>query len=102
MKSAASAGATEITVSYSSVCKEGGLDTKDVSGCFTVGGGAITIAGVDIGAPTAVTNKYRTLAGFSTAAEAKMTGQEYYDVYKAYYSQGDYAHQRVMAALEKT
>merc|ERR1711869_133007 len=81
---------------------EGGLDTKDVSGCFTVGGGAITIGGVDIGVPTAVANKYRTLAGFSTAAEKKMTGQEYFDIYKAYFGVGDYAHVRVMAALEKT
>merc|ERR1719387_748621 len=60
------------------------------------------IAGLDVGAPTAVTNKYRTLAGFSTAAEAKMTGQEYFDQYKAYYKVGDYAHQRVMAGLDKT
>merc|ERR1711869_161807 len=81
---------------------EGGLDTKDVSGCFTVGGGAITIGGVDIGVPTAVSNKYRTLAGFSTAAEKKMTGQVYFDIYKAYFGVGDYAHQRVMAALDKT
>merc|ERR1719355_9686 len=102
LKSAASAGATMITVSYSSVCKEGGLDTKDVSGCFTVGGGAITVGGVDIGDPTAVVNKYRTLQGFSTAAEKKMTGQEYFDIYKAYYSAGDYAHQRVMNGLDKT
>jgi len=102
LKSAASAGATMITVSYSSVCKEGGLDTKDVSGCFTVGGGAITVGGVDIGDPTAVVNKYRTLQGFSTAAEKKMTGQEYFDIYKAYYSAGDYADQRVLAGLDKT
>merc|ERR1712224_1191006 len=103
MKSAAAAGATTITVSYTtSVCKEGGLDTKDVSGCFKVGGGAITVDGVDIGAPTAVKNAYRTLAGFSTAAEKKMTGQVYFDIYKAYFGVGDYAHQRVMAALDKT
>merc|ERR1719240_492166 len=100
MKSAASAGATKITVSYTtSVCKEGGLDTKDVSGCFTVAGGAITVGGVDIGAPTGVTNAYRTLAGFSTAAEKKMTGQVYFDIYKAYFGFGDYAHRRVMDAL---
>merc|ERR1719172_267756 len=100
MKSAASAGATAITVSYTtSVCKEGGLETKDVSGCFTVAGGAITVGGVDIGAPTAVANKYRTLAGFSTAAEKKMTGQVYFDIYKAYFKVGDYAHVRVMDAL---
>jgi uncharacterized protein (DUF305 family)/plastocyanin len=102
MKSAASAGATSITVTYLSVCKEGGLPTKDTSGCFTVGGGPLSIAGVNVGAPTAVTNKYRTLAGFSTAAEAKMTGQEFYEPFKAYYAEGDYAHQRVMAGLDKT
>jgi hypothetical protein len=78
------------------------LATKDVSGCFTVEGGAITVGGVDIGAPTAVTNKYRTLSGFSTAAEAKMTGQEYFDIYKAYYGVGDYADKRVLAGLDKT
>merc|ERR1719388_216089 len=102
MKSAAAAGSTSITVSYTSVCKEGGLSTKDVSGCFTTIGGAISIAGTNVGAPTAVTNAYRTLAGFSTAAEAKMTGQEFYDAYKAYFGVGDHAHQRVMAALDKT
>merc|ERR1711977_288184 len=102
MKSSASAGATKITVSYSSACKDGGLATKDVSGCFTAAGGAITIGGVDIGAATAVTNSYRTLAGFSTAAEKKMTGQEYFDIYKAYFRVGDYADQRVMAGLDKT
>merc|ERR1719236_184885 len=60
------------------------------------------IAGVDVGAPTAVTNKYRTLAGFSTAAEGKMTGQVYYEQYKSYFGVGDYAHQRVLAGLEGT
>merc|ERR1719161_1936042 len=102
MKSSASAGATSITVTYLSVCKEGGLPTKDTHGCFTVGGGAISIAGVDVGAPTAVANKYRTLQGFSTAAEAKMTGQVFYEPFKAYYGAGDYAHKRVMAGLDKT
>jgi uncharacterized protein (DUF305 family)/plastocyanin len=103
MKDPAAAGDTKILVTYLSVCKEGGLkegEGKDISGCFTVGGGAISIAGVDVGAPTAVTNKYRTLAGFSTAAEDKMTGQVFYEPYKAYYAMGDYAHQRVMAGLE--
>merc|ERR1712224_406401 len=57
--------------------------------------------GGHVGAPKAVTNVYRSLAGFSTAAQAKMRGQEFYAVYRAYYNQGDYAHQKVMAALEK-
>merc|ERR1719428_685556 len=102
MKTSAAAGATSITVTYLSVCKEGGLPTKDTHGCFTVGGGAISIAGVDVGAPTAVANKYRTLQGFSTAAEAKMTGQVFYEPFKAYYGAGDYANKRVMAGLDKT
>merc|ERR1719359_189002 len=93
MKSAASAGATEIVVSYTSVCKDGGLATKDLSGCFTTTG-SISVGGADVGAATAVANSYRTLAGFSTAAEKKMTGQVFYDQYKAYYTVGDYAHVR--------
>merc|ERR1719324_440541 len=61
MKSAASAGATKITVTYTSVCKEGGLATTDTSGCFTTTG-AITVGGVDIGTPVSLENKYRNLA----------------------------------------
>jgi len=102
MKSTAAAGATSIVVSYNSVCKEGGLPTKTSTGCFTVGGGPISIGGVDVGAPTAVTNKYRTLAGFSTAAGTKMARWEFYKVYKAYYGVDDYANQRVLAGLGKT
>jgi len=85
-------------------------EKKDDSGCFKSskdGGGALTVGDVavghvDIAAPKEVTNSYRTLAGFSTAAEAKMTGQVYYEVYKKYFGQGDYAHKRVLDALEKT
>lgn len=102
VKSTAAAGDTTIKVTYVSHCKDGGSATKDLSGCFTVGGGFISIADVGhVGAPKAVTNVYRSLAGFSTAAQAKMQGQEFYAVYRAYFNQGDYAHQKVMAALEK-
>lgn len=102
LKSDSVAGQSIIKVTYMSHCKDGGSDTKDLSGCFKVGAGLVSIAGVDVGTPKAVTNVYRSLAGFSTAAQAKMQGQEFYAVYRAYYNQGDYAHQRVMAALEKT
>jgi len=102
MKKAASATSTSITVSYKSVCKEGGTATQDVSGCFTTTGGPISVNGFVIGAPSYVGNNYRTLMGFSTAAKDKMTGQVFYDVYYQYYGKvGDYAHQRVMAALNK-
>merc|ERR1719311_948349 len=85
LKSSAASGATMIKVSYTSTCKEGGYAANaentnsnsalhaDITGCFTVGGGAITVGGTDVGAPAAngVENKYRTLKGFSTQAQAK-------------------------------
>merc|ERR1711871_1588248 len=52
--------------------------------------------------PSAVENKYRTLAGFSTAALTKMKGHEFYVPYRAYYTHGDYAHRYVTAALDGT
>merc|ERR1719482_1062599 len=103
MKSAAAKDATSIAVSYKSECKEGGSATKASTGCFTVGGGDITVGGTNIGAPTEVKNSYRTLAGFSTAAKAKMAQYKIYDNYYKYYDNvGDYANQRVLAALDKT
>jgi hypothetical protein len=100
LKSAQSGG-TIIRVSYTSVCKEGGLATKEVLGCFVVGGGPITIDDVDIGVPSAVQNTYLSLASLSTSAHSKMRGQEIYTIYNSYYGQRDYAHQRVMAALDQ-
>merc|ERR1719398_526254 len=73
-----------IKVSYTSTCKDGGYtanadtantDTTlhaDTSGCFTVAGGAINLDGTSM-TPTGVVNKYRTLQGFSTQAQAKMS-----------------------------
>merc|ERR1719316_465072 len=87
-----------IIVSYGSKCEEGGLATKDVSGCFTVSGGPLTIDDEPIGPPVAVKNTYTTLASFSTTAQSQMQGQEFYAKYRAYFNEGDYAHQRVMAA----
>eukprot|EP00933_Yihiella_yeosuensis_P038728 TRINITY_DN3266_c0_g1_i4.p1 TRINITY_DN3266_c0_g1~~TRINITY_DN3266_c0_g1_i4.p1 ORF type:complete len:491 (-),score=121.57 TRINITY_DN3266_c0_g1_i4:759-2231(-) len=101
MKSAAAAGSTSLTVSYTSTCKDGGSSSKDTSGCFTLTD-VISIVDVGVGNASAVVNKYRTLAGFSTAAETKMALQEYYVPYKSYYKAGDYAHQMVLAALGKT
>jgi Notch-like protein len=100
-----------IEVTYSSICKDGGLAIKDLSGCFIsmkkcsepscdVQAESISIDNIDVGVPTSVKNTYRTLAGFSTTADATMSGQDYFTTYRAYYGQGDYAHQRVMAALE--
>merc|ERR1719269_195680 len=113
LKSSAAAGATSIKVSYTSTCKEGGYAANadntnsntalhaDTTGCFTVGGGAITVGGTDVGTPAAngVENKYRTLKGFSTQAQAKMQNWGAYQVYKGYYNEFDYAHQYVLDAL---
>jgi len=114
LKSAATQGSTTIKVSYTSTCKDGGYtanndnansDTTlraDTTGCFTVGGGAITVDGTDVGAPAAnngVVNKYRTLKGFSTQAQAKMQNWGTYQIYQNYYTEYDYAHQYVMDAL---
>jgi len=110
LKSAAAVGDLMIKVSYPTSdppkCKDGGYTANAdtalpaiITGCFTVGGGAITVGTTDVGTATGVVNKYRTLKGFSTQAEGKMKMQETYQVYRAYYGEYDYAHQFVMDAL---
>jgi len=105
MKSAAAKGAIRVIVSYTSKCKsgmpDGGTTSPDTTGCFSSSGNLMA-GTVNLGAVKALTNKYRTLAGFSTAAQAKMGGQEFYAPYRAYYNQGDYANQFVLAALKGT
>merc|ERR1712142_426357 len=77
---------------------QGFAASPDTSGCFSDTGGSFIIDGTDVGAGT-VNLKYRTLAGFSTAADSKMTGYEMFEKYKAYYGVGDYAHKFITAAL---
>merc|ERR1719191_2101274 len=101
VKSAAKAGDTTLVVSYSSTCKVGGSSSPVETGCFSTSG-ALSAGDKDIGVPTAVVNKYRTLAGFSTAALTKMKGQPYFEAYMKYYTHGDYAHRYVTAALDGT
>jgi len=103
-KSGAKAGDLEIKISYMSVCKAdtSGVKTPDTAGCFTTTGDIHTASKVSLGAPSTVENKYRTLAGFSTAAEKKMTGQPHFEHYKAYYGAGDYGHKYVTSALDGT
>merc|ERR1719375_2223567 len=101
VKSPAKAGDTSLTVSYTSMCKKGGSSSPVETGCFTVSI-VLSVGDVSIGQPSAVTNKYRTLGGFSTAALKKMKGQVFFDVYHCYYMHGDYADKYVMAALDGT
>jgi len=112
VKSTASAGATTMRVSYTSTCKVGGSSSPDSSGCFTTGGGNIEIcvnantpctSWSNLGAATAIQNGYRTLAGFSTSAQTRMSGQVYFERYKSYYNnQGDYSNRMVLDALDGT
>merc|ERR1740130_215266 len=65
--------ATTVDLTYTSTCVDN-LHSKDysVAGCYTKSG-AITVNGtVNIGVPFSVANRYRNLAGFSTAAGTKM------------------------------
>merc|ERR1719327_63421 len=101
VKSAAKKGDTSLTVSYTSTCKKGGSSSPVATGCFSTSG-VLSAGGDIIGQPSAVAVKYRTLAGFSTAALAKMKGQPFFEAYMIYYTHGDYAHRYVTAALDGT
>merc|ERR1719174_99234 len=112
LKSAAAIGDTMIKVSYPTSdppkCKDGGYTANAdtnlpaiTTGCFTTTG-AITVGTTDVGTATGVVNKYRTLQGFSTQGQAKMGNWADYQVYRAYYSEHDYANQYVLDALGYT
>lgn len=98
VKSAASQDSTTLKVAYTSVCKEGGTDTPDTTGCFSAEG-ELQIEGDIKVVPSAVANKYRTLQGFSVQAEVKMKDWESYKPYKTYYEEFDYGNQYVLDAL---
>merc|ERR1719428_1605018 len=107
IRMAAEAGEQSITVTYLSVCREGGLAVKDVGGCFKVGSGPLSIGGADVGPPSTVSNEYFSLASLSTTAYDTMSGhgmswQEFYSLFQKYYAKRDYADQRVKAALDGT
>jgi len=95
----ASTGDDTIKVGIDPPCISEFGDSPDTSGCFSTADGSFMIDGVDVGTGN-VNLKYRTLAGFSTAADDKMTGYEMFEIYKAYYGVGDYAHKFISAALQ--
>lgn len=98
----AKAGATSVKVYYSSTCKEGGLKTadQDTSGCFDAT--AIKIDGTTTLSPSAVSNGYRTLKGFSVGGDAKMVKEPYFIQYQSYYGSSTYAHDITEDALTGT
>merc|ERR1719160_513107 len=86
------------------MCKKGGSSSPVATGCFGHSSSLFSLSagGDSIGQASAVAEKYRTLAGFSTAALAKMKGQPFFEAYMKYYTHGDYAHRYVTAALDGT
>jgi len=91
---------SSLKVSVTSKCFGKFSTTKDTSGCFTDTGGSLKIDGVEVASQISVKLPYRTLAGFSVAAESKMAGQEMFEMYKAFYGAGDYADKFIKAALK--
>jgi len=93
-------GGDTLKVSVTSKCFGKFSKTQDRSGCFSETGGVLKIDGEDVKSGIDVKLPYRTLAGFSVAAESKMKGQKMFEMYKAYYGASDYADKFIKAALK--
>ena len=100
LRTAANAGDTSLSVTYTALCKKGGSSSQDSSGCITTDTD-LMVETLNVGSPTEVSHTYRTLAGFSTEAQTKMGGQQYFEVYRTYFNSGQYAHNQVMNALDR-
>merc|ERR1711936_1133701 len=100
----AKAGDDILKVGITSSCKGEAASQPDVSGCFRKSDGDpdenLKIQGSeDLGNVTEVQLRWRTLAGFSTAAEQKMSGQMMFELFNNYYGLPDYADEFIRAAL---
>merc|ERR1712128_10525 len=93
-------GGDTLKVSVTSKCFGKFSKTQDRSGCFSEIGGVLKIDDGDVKSGIDVKLPYRTLAGFSVAAESKMKGQKMFEMYKAYYGASDYADKFIKAALK--
>lgn len=94
----AKAGDTELKVGVTSTCRGQAVITGDISGCLTAGD-SLTLQGGNVGSVSAVQQRWRTLAGFSTEAEVKMSGQPVFELFYKYYGIPDYADELVRSAL---
>jgi hypothetical protein len=96
-------GVTSVDIGYNSKCIDNTFASKhDTTGCFTKTSALMVGGAVNIGVPSVLHNKYRTLSGFSTDAAAKMVGEVTFEKYKKYYTYPDYADRYVKAALKGT
>jgi hypothetical protein len=105
VKSDKAAGVTSVDITYTSTCIDNAHSKGySITGCYKANGGAISIkqGASNIGNPSAVQNKYRTLAGFSTKAGSKMATQTNFGKFKSYYTNADYAHRYVLDAFAGT
>jgi len=93
-------GDTSIKVSVTTECYGRFSNKKDVSGCFTETGGSLKIGNKDVATQISIKQPFRTLAGFSIAAQSKMSGQKMFEMYKEYYGASDYADKFIKAALK--
>jgi len=93
-------GDTTLKVSVTSACFGKFSKMKDSSGCFSETGEALKIDGEEVAIGINVNLPFRTLAGFSVAAESKMKGQQMFEMYKDYYGAPDYADKFIKAALK--
>jgi len=96
------ASGTSVDITYTSTCvdnpKAGWTTTSD---CFKKNVGVLKANGsIEIGNPTEVTNKYRTLKGFSTKAGGKMAEWPDFKKFVATYTHTDYADRYVMDAFK--
>jgi len=94
-------GTLTLRVGITSTCTGESAKDSDASGCFT-SGSSLSIKGEDVGNVESVQLSWRTIEKFTTEAEQKMTGQPTFDLYNAYYDQGDYAHEFITTALDGT
>jgi len=99
----AKAGDEIIKVGITSSCTGEAVSQPEDSGCFRKSDGDpdenLKIQGDDLGNVTEVQLRWRTLAGFSTAAEQKMSGQMMFELFNDYYGLPDYADEFIRAAL---
>jgi len=97
------ASGTSVDITYTSTCVDTVHIPGGTGGCFVANAGMLKANGtIEIGNPTAVKNKYRTLKGFSTKAGGKMEKWPDFKKFVATYTHTDYADRYVMAAFESS
>lgn len=104
-KSSAAIGDTKVKMYYGVGPQDTTCTRAAAAGCVPATGTLQTSTGVSLATYTDVTNKYRTLQGFSLQAKDKMTGQKFFDEATAYHettATGTYSDDLVLTSLDGT